>query len=369
MNHAVPTRFASLLCETVSNFNPISRAALAAGLLSLGLASPAQAQTGGMAFWPLRTDAQDSAAVRSAGLTPAAAILRRLSVSDGSAPASGTSTPAYSPTRGQGLAPLADGSGWPSSAGGPGSAPRRTHYEQFAVTASAATRLDSLLFSAVATSSPGGRVGIMYSLSNFTADSATVTGGAGSPYAGYTSGTTVVPAHNGGTLPAANNGTFPATTGTTTTGAVLPVYATATGNNGVFRFELNGPTGVVLAAGQTLTVRLYFSVNNSSTGRYVLLKNVRLKGRTVLATAPARSATPLTAFPNPAQDRLTVAHPAAPTAATVAVYSLTGRQVARTTARVGSTATELPLQGLAQGLYLVEYNDGQQRITGKITKE
>ena len=50
-----------------------------------------------------------------------------------------------------------------------------------------------VLFSAVATSSPGGRVAVMYSLSNFTADSATVTGGAGAPYAGYTSGTVTVP--------------------------------------------------------------------------------------------------------------------------------------------------------------------------------
>ncbi|MDO7874528.1 T9SS type A sorting domain-containing protein [Hymenobacter sp. ASUV-10] len=369
MNHLVRPTFAKFLREAVSGFNPIYKTALAAGLLSLGLAGQATAQTGGSAFWPLRANAQDSTGARSAGLTATPATLRRLVVSDGSSPASGTSTPAYSLTRGQGLAPLADGSGWPSSAGGPGSAPRRTHYEQFAVTASAATRIDSLLFSAVATSSPGGRVGVMYSLSNFTADSATVTGGAGAPYAGYTSGTLTVPTFNGGTLPAANNGAFPATTATTTTGAVLPVYATATGNNGLFRFELNGAGGVVLAAGQTLTVRLYFSVNNSSTGRYVLLKNVQLKGSTVLGTAPVRSATPLSMYPNPAQNRLTVAHPAAPSAATVAVYSLTGRKVASAPVQAGSTSTELRLSDLAQGLYLVEYTDGHQRITGKITKQ
>jgi|GEM_PF-1671044 len=369
MNHLVRPTFATFLRETVSGFNPIYKTALAAGLLSFGLTGQAAAQTGGSAFWPLRANAQDSTGARSAGLTAAPATLRRLVVSDGSSPASGTSTPAYSLTRGQGLAPLADGSGWPSSAGGPGSAPRRTHYEQFAVTASAATRIDSLLFSAVATSSPGGRVGVMYSLSNFTADSATVTGGAGAPYAGYTSGTLTVPAFNGGVLPAANNGAFPPTTATTTTGAVLPVYATTTGNNGLFRFELNGAGGVVLAAGQTLTVRLYFSVNNSSTGRYVLLKNVQLMARTVLGTAPVRSATPLSMYPNPAQDRLTVAHPAAPSAATVAVYSLTGRKVASAPAQTGSTSTELRLSDLAQGLYLVEYTDGQQRITGKITKQ
>jgi len=369
MNHLIRPTFATLLRETLSGFNPIRKTALAAGLLSFGLAGAANAQTGGSAFWPLRANAQDSTGARSAGLTAAPATLRRLVVSDGSAPASGTSTPAYSLTRGQGLAPLADGSGGPSSAGGPGSAPRRTHYEQFAVTASAATRLDSLLFSAVATSSPGGRVGVMYSLSNFTADSATVTGGAGAPYAGYTSGTLTVPAFNGGVLPAANNGAFPPTTATTTTGAVLPVYATATGNNGLFRFELNGPSGVVLAAGQTLTVRLYFSVNNSSTGRYVLLKNVQLKGSGTLAAAAPRALALLAAFPNPTQDRLTVAHANAPARAEVAVYSLTGRKVASVPAQVGSTSTELRLSGLAQGIYLVEYTDGQQRQLGKIVKQ
>ena len=45
-----------------------------------------------------------------------------------------------------------------------------------------------------------------------------------------------------------------------------------------YRLALNGATGVTLTAGQTLTVRLYFSCGSGSAGRYGKLKDVFFKG-------------------------------------------------------------------------------------------
>ena len=343
-----------------------------ATIVSIGLAGQARAQTAGRAVWSMKRSNQDSVALRSAGLT-AAARFSRLVVSDGSTPASGTTTTAYSATRGQAFAPNADGSGWPSAApsAGPGAAPRRTHYEQFAITAAAATRIDSLLFTAVATSSPGGRVAVMYSLSNFTADSSNFSGGKGPAYAGYTSGTLVVPASSGGVLPATADGSFPPSGATSTAAAIVPQFVSATGNTGTFRFALNNAAGVVLPAGRTLTVRLYFTVNNSAAGRYILLKDVTLKGQagTATATAAARLQTGLAAYPSPVADNLTVQHPAAPASSRVTLYSVTGQPVATMAAQRGTISTALPLGQLASGIYLVEYADGQQRITTKVVKQ
>jgi pectinesterase len=352
--------------------NSIYKPLLLAAIVGVGFASQANAQTAGRALWSMKRSNQDSVVLRSAGLT-AVASLSRLVVSDGSTPASGTTTVPYSATRGQAFAPNADGSGWPSAApsAGPGSNPRRSHYEQFAVTVTTPTRLDSLLFTTVATSSPGGRVAVMYSLSNFTADSSNFSGGKGPAYAGYTSGSTTVPASSGGVLPATADGSFPATGTVATTSAIVPQFVSATGNTGTFRFAMNGATGVVLPAGRTLTVRLYFTINNSAAGRYILLKDVTLKGQagTATATKASRAQTNLVAYPNPVADRLLVQHPTAATGGRVTIYSLTGQPVATTLAQPGTVSTALSLSQLASGLYLAEYADSQQRITAKVVKQ
>lgn len=350
---------------------PLGKTALAAALLGLALAGPATAQTAGRAVWSLRVNAQDSVALRSVGLVGAPATFQRYVVSDGSTPASGTTAPPYSSSRGQAFAPTAVGGGWVASAGGPGTNPQRGYYEQFVVTAVASTRIDSLLFTAVGASSPSGRVALMYSRSGFVSDSANFTGGKGPAYAGYTSGTVTLPASSGGTLPAGYDGTFPATGAATTTPAVLPQYVSANGNTGTFRFQFNGANGIVLAAGQSLTVRLYFAINNSNAGRYILLKDVTFKGSAGggLATTAARSATPLAAYPNPVQQRLEVAHPAAPQGARVTVYSLVGQQVAAMAVQTGAARTALEMNTLAAGVYLVEYADVQQRITARVVKQ
>lgn len=352
--------------------NSIFKTLAVATIIGVGMAGQASAQTAGRAVWSMKRSSQDSVALRSAGLT-AVSRFSRFVVSDGSTPASGTATTAYSATRGQAFAPNADGSGWPSAApsAGPGSNPRRSHYEQFAVTVTAPTRLDSLLFTTVATSSPGGRVAVMYSLSNFTADSSNFSGGKGPAYAGYTSGTLVVPASSGGVLPATADGSFPATGTVATTSAIVPQFVSATGNTGTFRFAMNGATGVVLPAGRTLTVRLYFTINNSAAGRYILLKDVTLKGQagTTTAAAAARVQTNLVAYPNPVADNLTIQHPAAPAGGRVTLYSVTGQPVATLAARPGTASTALSLGQLASGIYLAEYADGKQRITTKVVKQ
>jgi hypothetical protein len=373
MNKNLRLAFSSKSPKSTYKLNSILKTMAAAAIVSVGFVGQANAQTAGRAVWSMKRSNQDSVALRSAGLT-AVASFSRLTVSDGLTPASGTTTPPYSATRGQGLAPNADGSGWPSAApsAGPGSAPRRTHYEQFAVTsATGATRIDSLLFTAVATSSPGGRVAVMYSLSNFTADSSNFSGGKGPAYAGYTSGTTTVPASSGGVLPSTADGSFPATGSTTPTSAIVPQFVSATGNTGTFRFALNGATGVVVPAGRTLTVRLYFTINNSSSGRYILLKDVTLKGQagTTTATTAARAQTSLVAYPNPVADQLTIQHPAAPAGGRVTLYALTGQPVATMATLPGMASTALPLGQLASGIYLAEYADGQHRITTKVVKQ
>ncbi|MFC6225925.1 T9SS type A sorting domain-containing protein [Hymenobacter artigasi] len=349
----------------------LGKTALAAALLGLALAGPATAQTAGRAVWSLRVNGQDSVAARSAGLVGSPVALRRLVVSDGNAPSSGTTAPPYSSGFGMAFAPASFGGNWTTALGGPGTSPQRTYYVQFTVTASASTRIDSLLFNAVAASSVGGRVSLQYSRSNFVADSALFTGGIGPAYAAFTSGSTTLPASNGGVLPAGLDGSFTAGTLSPTYGAVLPQYSTALRvNNGKFRFAFNGASGLVLAAGNVLTMRLYFAVNTSTPGRYAFLKDVELKGRAGgLATTPARSATPLTAYPNPVQNRLEIAHPAAPQGARVTVYSLIGQQVATTAVSAGAARTNLEMNALPAGIYMVEYADAQQRITAKVVKQ
>ncbi|UOQ71288.1 T9SS type A sorting domain-containing protein [Hymenobacter cellulosilyticus] len=308
--------------------------------------------------WPLQVNNQDNPAVRSAGLTGAPSTFKRLVLSDGLVPTNATAYAPYTPGIGQAFAVLSNGGGWSSTGTppGPGANPRRTYYEQFQVSATAATRLDSLILDAAVTSSAAGKIVVLYSFSNFTSDSTSITGGKGPT----------------GVLPASANGSFGNGTSAniSTAGAVLPQYATG-GVPSNFRFALNEATGLTVAAGQTLTVRLYFGVGSSSVGRYVLLKNVTLKSKqaVTLASKQAVAKQSLNVYPNPAQDFLAVAHPAAVKGATVAVYASNGQKVATLAAQPNSTATEVRLSALTAGIYMVEYNDGQQRITSKVVKQ
>jgi hypothetical protein len=52
-----------------------------------------------------------------------------------------------------------------------------------------------------------------------------------------------------------------------------------------YRLALNGSTGVTIADGQTLTIRLYYACSSTGTPRYAMLKNVSVKGE-ALGTLP-----------------------------------------------------------------------------------
>ena len=136
-----------------------------------------------------------------------------------------------------------------------------------------------------------------------------------------------------------------------------------------FRLALSGASGLVIPSGQTFTVRLYSGVASTGIGRYALLRNVTLKSKqAVLSIRPAVN-TSLAAYPNPAQNRLNVPHPAASRNARVTVFSTTGARVASFSAQAGTTETAVDLSSLGLGLYLVEYADGGQRSSARITKD
>jgi hypothetical protein len=345
-----------------------------AGGLLLALAAPAAAQTAAYAQWPLTSNNSDIAAAR-VGVTAGTPVFRRYVISNGLLP-TGTGNqafPAYS-AAGQAFAPAADGGGWSSSSATPpgtGSTPRRRFYEQFTITATTAVRVDSVLFNTAIFNSAAGKVAVAFSRSGFVSDSASVSGGIGPA---ITNSTNTIAA---GPLPASNNGTFGVngTTGTAgdiaNNGAILPQLPSTGTVPDQYRFALNGATGVTLNTGQTLTVRLYFAVGSSSVGRYVLLRNVILKGAsTISATTSAVTVkNGLSLAPNPAAEQVVVNHPIAKAGAHVSIYTTTGQKIATLPTQAGAGHTSLDLRTLAAGLYLVEYADATQRVTGRVTKQ
>lgn len=320
----------------------LGKALAIAVLGSLALPESAAAQTPAFKLWSLKRTEQDSALVRSANVTASAATASKLVLSNG------TNVPAYIPYSaryGQAFAPTADGE-WGSGAGGPGTSLNREFYKQFTVTAAAGAtaRVDSLLLWSAVYNSSAGRMAVSYSRDGFVADINEVTGGKGP----------------GGLLASTANGAF-------TTFITLNNQNAGTNQN--YRLALAGATGVTLTAGQTLTIRVYYSVGTSSAGRYALLKDVTVKStQAVLSNKVARAAQALTAYPNPTQHTLTVAHPAATKDSRVAVYDANGRTAASFVPTPSTTTSNLHLDSLTQGIYLVEYFDGQQRITSKVVK-
>ena len=199
--------------------------------------------------WPLTTNAVDDAAVRSAGVTASTASFNKFYVSNGTTVSGVT---AYSAALGQAFSagPAGDGL-WTAATPGPGGTLNRTFYEQFTVTAAAgySVRVDSIsAMAAFYASSSNTKLAVAYSKTGFTtADSVDV---AAASFASSIA------------LPQSNTG---------------PVN--------VYTLALDGANGVTLAAGQTLTIRMYFSCGSTSSGRYALLKNVWVNG--VAAGAPA----------------------------------------------------------------------------------
>jgi hypothetical protein len=340
-----------------------------AGVCALGLAQPAAAQTPLFKFWSLKTGAQDSAELRMpANLPASSATLRKFVLSNGTAATPTTPKP-FSSQYGMAFAPAADGGGWSTAAGGTGGLLRRYYYVQLTATAPAGTplRADSLVMNlSFVNSTSNTYLGVAYSKNGFgaglLADSTEVSGGGKGPKGALTG----VVNPTAGSTSQFNNAFFlePSLSALTATGPNLP-------NTNKYSIALNGATGVTLAAGQTLTVRIYVSCSSSSAGRYALLRNVALKSTQVaLASTKGRVIkNGLTLAPNPAFDQVQVNHPLAKAGAQVSVYTATGQRVAQLRAQTGTATTALDLRKLAAGLYLVEYADGAQRVTARIVKQ
>jgi pectinesterase len=208
--------------------------------------------------WPLTANGSDDAGVRSTYVSASAVSLNRLTLSNGTTQAA---VPAYSATYGQAFGASTNGDGtWTNAVGGPGGNLTRVHYVQFTVTANGRSlRLDSLIaYSAFNGTNSGTKMAIVYSKTGFTTnDSTEVTGG----------------------VDQANT----AVTGSFATPIVL---ANQTGGpTNFYRLALNGSTGVTIANGQTLTVRIYYACSSTGTPRYGMLKNVTVKGE-ALAPLP-----------------------------------------------------------------------------------
>jgi len=205
--------------------------------------------------WNLTTNNLDDATVRATGLVATTPTLKRLNVSNGTQVAA---VPAYSTLYGQAVAPSSTGDGmWTTASGGNGGNLSRTLYQQFTIKPDVnySVRIDSFVaMIGYYGSTSNTRIAVVYSKSNFTTDSTNVTGGR----------------DLSGTLPNTANGAF-----------ATPVVVAATSNSGntsPFSFALNAGNGVQLNAGDSLTVRVYFSCGSTSAGRYAVVKNVQAKG-------------------------------------------------------------------------------------------
>lgn len=214
--------------------------------------------------WSLRLTDQDSAAVRSAGVTASTRTGQGIVPADGS-----TSTaPAHSAKYGLAAAPTAAGL-WTVAAGGPGANPNANNYLQFTVTATNASnvRVEALNMTTSFLSSANGKLAVAYSLDGFAS--------AGTDVAGGTAVTT-----------------NPAYTGPVTSTFASPISLSQPANTSTapnidtYHLVLNGSTGITLTPGQTLTLRLYYSTNSSSSGRYALLRDVNVEGALLPATVP-----------------------------------------------------------------------------------
>lgn len=226
-------------------------------LSATGTISPSAGYPVSIIRWPLTTNNADDAATRHSGLEATVPTLNKLYLSNGT---TAPSVPAYGATHGQAFGPTSDGSAlWTTASGGPGGNLNRTFFEQFTIVPKAGQSgtIDSIVLNAsFYNSSSSTKLAVVYSKSGFTTnDSMDVTGGIGP---------------DGLALPASANGQFG-------TPVLLPNQTG--GNTSNYRFALNGSTGISLAAGESLTIRLYFSCGSSSPGRYAKLKEVDVKGR------------------------------------------------------------------------------------------
>lgn len=194
-------------------------------------------------WWPFTTNNTDSTAVRSVGVNASTTRLNNLYVSQGF---NTSNVPAYSVTYGQALSAVlgtssANDGSW-GTPGGPGGNVNRNFYEEFVIKANSAyaVRVDSFLLKGSFFLSANGRLAAVYSRTGFTTNDSTNVPGA---------------AFNSPLALAQNN-----------------VSITD------IRLALNGGTGITLASGDSLTIRVYLAVGSANVPRFALLKDVMFKG-------------------------------------------------------------------------------------------
>jgi pectin methylesterase-like acyl-CoA thioesterase len=217
-----------------------------------------------LASFPLTANNAEDAAARAIGLTVSAPTFMGLTLSNGTTV---SAVPAYSTLHGQAYGASTNGDGtWTTAAGGPGGNVNLNNYEQFTITANAgySVRVDSFTLNpSFYNTSSNTRLAVLYSKAGFASDIGTATGGI------------------------AADGTPLVTTATTQNSALFtttfPVGNNTAGNTVNMRLALNSSTGVTIAAGQTLTVRLYFACGSGSAGRYAKIKDVFFKGLAIAA--------------------------------------------------------------------------------------
>ncbi|MCI1186348.1 DUF4394 domain-containing protein [Hymenobacter sp. DH14] len=125
--------------------------------------------------------------------------------------------------------------------------------------------------------------------------------------------------------------------------------------NGYRAYLRDGLTGTYTDLGTTPSISLNLTANASAGGRYAVLFSNQPRA---LATAPAALAQLASVYPNPAHGTATLLLPMAlrgTAATTVSVVDNLGRTVLTRTLAAGSAETlELPLNGLATGVYSVQ---------------
>ncbi|MEA5460806.1 pectinesterase family protein [Arcicella sp. LKC2W] len=215
--------------------------------------STALAVTQTLAYWSMAVNNMDSLALRAKGVTAPIPTLKRLTISNGSVIAP------YSALHGQCIAPSSDGGGvWTVAGGGNANNLHRGIYEQFVIKAQTgfSVKVDSLVLKSSLYQAATGKLAVVFSKTGFKTDSLNVTGGL------LPDGTPMLSGANGGFLTPLILTSDPASTTTQ------------------YKIALKGNEGITLAAGDSLTVRLYYSTGSGSPGRYAKIKDLQFRGST-----------------------------------------------------------------------------------------
>ncbi len=203
-----------------------------------------------LAFWSMAVSDADSLPLRAKAVTVTKPTFKKLTLANGSV------IPAYSTLHGQAFAPSSDGGGlWTTTGGGFGNNLSRTLYQQFVIKANTgySVKVDSMNLKMALYAAATGKFAVVYSKIGFKSDSADVSGGLGN-------GTPMLAAANAGFNTPIIPGSEPAST------------------NSYYQIALNGAMGITLAAGDSLTVRMYYSTGSGSTGRYAKIKDLSFLG-------------------------------------------------------------------------------------------